>query len=51
MTRDPEPVIFSADYEFELGRAIVVREGADVALISTGAQTPRCLTAARRIGE
>ncbi len=46
LTRDPEPVIFLADYEFELGRALVVREGADVALISTGAQTPRCLVAA-----
>ena len=46
LTRDPEPVIFSADYEFELGRALVVREGTDVALISTGAQTSRCLVAA-----
>lgn len=46
MTRDPEPVIFPADYEFELGRAVVVRQGADIALISTGAQTPRCLAAA-----
>lgn len=46
MTRDPEPVIFPTDYEFELGRAFAVREGTDVALISTGAQTPRCLAAA-----
>jgi transketolase len=46
MTRDPEPVIFPADYQFELGKALTVREGSDVALISTGAQTPRCLEAA-----
>ena len=46
MTRDPEPVIFPTDYEFELGRAFAVREGTDIALISTGAQTPRCLDAA-----
>ena len=46
MTRDPEPVIFPADYQFELGKALVVREGTDVTLISTGAQTPRCLDAA-----
>ena len=46
MTRDPEPVIFPTDYQFELGKALVVREGTDVTLISTGAQTPRCLDAA-----
>ncbi|MBT4980577.1 MAG: transketolase family protein, partial [Gemmatimonadetes bacterium] len=46
MTRDPEPVIFPADYQFELGKALVVHEGTDVTLISTGAQTPRCLDAA-----
>ena len=46
MTRDPEPVIFPADYQFELGKAFTVRDGTDVALISTGAQTPRCLDAA-----
>ena len=46
MTRDPEPVIFPTDYQFELGKALVVHEGTDVTLISTGAQTPRCLDAA-----
>ena len=46
MTRDPEPVIFPADYQFQLGKALVVREGTDITLISTGAQTPRCLDAA-----
>ena len=46
LTRDPEPVVFADDYAFEIGRAVVVREGEDVALISTGAQTVRCLEAA-----
>ncbi|MCH2660340.1 transketolase family protein [bacterium] len=49
MTRDPEPVIFPADYQFELGKAVTAREGTDVALISTGAQTPRCLEAADQL--
>jgi len=49
MTRDPEPVIFPADYQFELGKAVTAREGTDVALISTGAQTPRCLEAANQL--
>ena len=49
MTRDPEPVIFPADYQFELGKAVTARAGTDVALISTGAQTPRCLEAADQL--
>lgn len=46
LTRDPHPVIFPADYSFEIGKAVVVREGKDVTLISTGVQTVRCLEAA-----
>ncbi len=46
MTRDPEPVVLPADYAFEIGRTIVVREGTDVTIFSTGAQTVRCLEAA-----
>ena len=49
MTRDPEPVIFPADYQFKLGKAVIAREGTDVALITTGAQTPRCLEAANQL--
>jgi transketolase len=46
MTRDPSPVIFGPDYRFEIGRGYVVREGSDVAIISTGVQTTRALEAA-----
>jgi len=46
MTRDPETIIFPNDYTFEIGRAIVAREGSDVTIFSTGAQTVRCLQAA-----
>ena len=46
MTRDPETVVFPSDYTFEIGRTIVVREGSDVTIFSTGAQTVRCLQAA-----
>ncbi len=44
--RDPSPVIFDAAYRFEIGRAVQLRDGGDVALISTGIQTPRTLEAA-----
>ncbi|MFT4037090.1 MAG: transketolase C-terminal domain-containing protein [Thermomicrobiales bacterium] len=46
VTRDPSPTIFPADYEFRIGEGILLREGADIALISTGVQTIRVLEAA-----
>lgn len=45
LMRDPTPVIFGNDYGFEIGRGIVLREGEDVSIISTGVQTVRCLAA------
>ncbi len=38
--------LFDGGYRFEFGRAVVVREGRDVTLVSTGAETPRVVDAA-----
>jgi transketolase len=46
LTRDASPIIFPADYQFEIGRAVLLREGADVGIVSTGVETVRALTAA-----
>ncbi len=46
LTRDPSPVIFPDDYRFEIGAGVVLRDGGDVGLISTGVQTIRTLEAA-----
>ena len=46
LTRDPSPVIFPDDYRFEIGAGVVLREGGDIGLISTGVQTIRTLQAA-----
>lgn len=46
LARDAYPVIFSDDYQFELGKAVTVKEGTDVTIISTGTQTSRSLEAA-----
>ena len=46
LTRDPSPPIFDANYRFELGQAVLLRQGGDVALLSTGVQTTRVLAAA-----
>lgn len=46
LTRDPSPVIFGSDHHFSIGRGYVLRDGADVGIISTGVQTVRALEAA-----
>ncbi len=46
LTRDPSPTIFPPDHRFQLGRAVLLREGRDVGLIGTGVQTLRVLEAA-----
>ncbi len=46
LVRDATQRLFDASHRFEPGRAVVVREGRDVTLVSTGAQTPRVVDAA-----
>jgi transketolase len=46
LTRDASPRCFDSAYTFVFGRAVVLRDGGDVTLIGTGAQTPRVLEAA-----
>ncbi|HWP62069.1 MAG TPA: transketolase C-terminal domain-containing protein [Candidatus Binatia bacterium] len=51
LVRDPTQRLFDDGYRFEFGRAIVVREGRDVTLVSTGTQTPRVVDAAELLAE
>ena len=51
LTRDPCPVVMPDGYEFEIGRAVLMREGGDVTLIGTGQKTIDCLEAARLLAE
>jgi len=46
LVRDATQRLFDDAYRFEFGRAVVVREGGDVTLVSTGSQTPRTVDAA-----
>jgi len=46
LVRDATQRLFEDGYAFELGRAVVVREGGDVTLVSTGTQTARVVDAA-----
>jgi transketolase len=49
LARDEYPVIFDEQYTFEFNKAVVLKEGADVTLISTGTSTGRALEAAQRL--
>jgi transketolase len=46
LVRDPTQRVFGDDYRFDVARAVVLRDGSDVTLVSTGAQTPRVVDAA-----
>jgi len=51
IVRDATQRLFDDAHRFEFNRALVVREGSGVTLISTGAQTPRAVDAAELLAE
>lgn len=46
INREPHRTVFGPGYQFKIGQAVILREGTDVALISTGVQSTRALEAA-----
>lgn len=51
LVRDATQRLFDESYRFEVGKAVVVREGRDVTIVSTGTQTPRVVDAADLLAE
>ena len=49
LVRDPVPTIFPEDYAFSIGAAVLLRDGGDIGIISTGVETVRALDAARSL--
>lgn len=49
LARDSYPDIFDEDYKFEVGKAVTLKEGKDVTIISTGTQTSRSIEAAESL--
>jgi transketolase len=49
LARDPLPLIFDETHTFKLGKAVKLKEGSDVTIISTGTQTVRSLQAAEAL--
>src|SRR5215831_21003642 len=46
LARDAAPDLFDKNYRFTPGKTIMLREGTDVLMISTGPQSVRCVEAA-----
>lgn len=45
----PSEVIYNKDYDFEIGKAIKIKEGKDVAIFSTGASVANSVNAAKHL--
>jgi transketolase len=51
LSRPSTPILMDSSYRFEMGRAVPVRDGQDVALVSTGTQSARTFEAAELLAE
>ena len=49
--RFPIPVIYKEDYDFQIGKAVTLREGKDVAIVSNGTLLGDVLKAAEKLAE
>lgn len=47
----PNPIVYNQDYDYEIGKAIRLREGADVAILATGTMVHRSIQAAELLDE
>ena len=45
------PIVYKEDYDFQIGKAITLKEGGDVALIACGSMVANALTAAKTLEE
>jgi Transketolase, C-terminal subunit len=43
------PIIYNEDYDFKIGRAVVLKEGETVAIIATGSMVFECMEAAKNL--
>ncbi|MBL7198838.1 MAG: transketolase family protein [Anaerolineae bacterium] len=48
-TRDPVPVLFDAGYPFQIGKAVVIRDGTDATIIAIRDMVSQALVAAERL--
>ena len=48
-TRDPVPLLYTEDYPYEIGKAVVVRDGSDVTIVALRDLVAHALVAAERL--
>lgn len=46
-----DPMVYKEDYDFEIGKAITLREGSDVTIVATGTMVYQSLQAAKKLAE
>lgn len=46
-----DPMVYKEDYDFEIGKAVTLREGADVTIVATGTMVYQSLQAAKKLAE
>ncbi len=51
LARNKYPVLFDDSYKFEIGKANVIRDGKDLAIIATGYMVSKSLEAAQKLSE
>ncbi len=51
LTRDPIPTVTQPGTHFEIGKALLLRAGSAIGIISTGAQTVRALEATKQLAD
>lgn len=50
-TRDPVPILFDMDFPFEIGKAVTIRDGSDVAIIAMRDLVAHALVAAEKLAQ
>ena len=50
-TRDPVPILFDVDFPFEIGKAVTIRDGSDVAIIAMRDLVVQALIAAEKLAQ
>jgi transketolase len=50
-TRDPVPILFDMDFPFEIGKAVTIRDGSDVAIIAMRDLVCQALVAAEQLAQ
>jgi len=51
LTRAKFPTVFSPEYRFEIGKGVILKEGTDVTIFTTGLMVYQSLRAARKLAE